>query len=171
MRRRGLPDPLLVISDGAPGLIRAIEECFPRSARQRCLAHKLRNLQSKVPEDQWTEFKARAIACYQPPRRRACRPDRLSAVQLRDRIYRWDRDRGCDNLALARVEFKPFPSGQARMRARKTPPRGATRCGVSTFAAQGRVAQTREGVAAPPNVGALILRQRAVAVAPIADGL
>jgi len=60
-----LPDPLLVVSDGAPGLIRAIEECFPRSARQRCLVHKLRNLQSKVPEDQWPEFKARAIACYQ----------------------------------------------------------------------------------------------------------
>ena len=65
LRRRGLPDPLLVVSDGAPGLIRAIEECFPRSARQRCLVHKLRNLQSKVPEDQWPEFKARAIACYQ----------------------------------------------------------------------------------------------------------
>jgi putative transposase len=62
MRRRGWPDPLLVISDSAPGLIRAIEECFTRSARQRCL---LRNLQSKVPEDQWPEFKARAIACYQ----------------------------------------------------------------------------------------------------------
>jgi transposase-like protein len=46
-------------------LIRAIEEYFPRSARQRCLAHKLRNLQSKVPEDQWPEVKARAIACYQ----------------------------------------------------------------------------------------------------------
>ena len=65
LRRRGLPDPLLIVSDGAPGLIRAIEECFPRSARQRCLAHKLRNLQSKVSEDQWPEFKARAIACYQ----------------------------------------------------------------------------------------------------------
>ena len=65
LRRRGLPDPLLVVSDGAPGLIRTIEECFPRSARQRCLAHKLRNLQSKVPEDQWPEFKARAIACHQ----------------------------------------------------------------------------------------------------------
>jgi transposase-like protein len=51
MRRRGLPDPLLVASDGAPGLIRAIEECLPRSLRQRCLAHKMRNLQSKVSED------------------------------------------------------------------------------------------------------------------------
>ena len=65
LRRRGLPDPLLVVSDGAPGLIRAIEECFPRAARQRCLAHKMRNLQSKVPEDVWPEFKARAVACYQ----------------------------------------------------------------------------------------------------------
>ena len=38
LRARGLGDPLLVVSDGAPGIIRAIEECFPRSARQRCLA-------------------------------------------------------------------------------------------------------------------------------------
>jgi transposase-like protein len=29
MRRRGLPDPLLVISDGAPGLFRAIEDDLP----------------------------------------------------------------------------------------------------------------------------------------------
>jgi putative transposase len=65
MRRRGLPDPLLVASDGAPGMIRAIEECLPRSVRQRCLAHKMRNLQSKVPEGVWPEFKARAAACYQ----------------------------------------------------------------------------------------------------------
>jgi transposase-like protein len=65
MRRRGLPDPLLVASDGAPGMIRAIEECLPRSIRQRCLAHKMRNLQSKVPEDVWPEFKARAAASYQ----------------------------------------------------------------------------------------------------------
>jgi len=65
LRRRGLPDPLLVASDGAPGMIRAIEECFPRAVRQRCLAHKMRNLQSKVPEDVWPEFQARARACYQ----------------------------------------------------------------------------------------------------------
>jgi transposase-like protein len=65
MRRRGLPDPLLVVSDGAPGIIRAIEECLPRSLCQRCLAHKMRNLQGKVPEDVWPEFKARATACYQ----------------------------------------------------------------------------------------------------------
>jgi putative transposase len=69
MRCRGLGDPLLVVSDGAPGIIKAIETCFPRSERQRCLAHRMRNLAAKVPEDLWPEFKARAIACYQAPSR------------------------------------------------------------------------------------------------------
>ncbi len=69
LRARGLGDPLLVVSDGAPGIIRAIEECFPRSARQRCLAHRMRNLAAKVPADPWPEFKARAAACYQAPSR------------------------------------------------------------------------------------------------------
>jgi hypothetical protein len=32
------------------------------SSSQRCLAHKVRNLQAKVPEDFWPEFKAPAIA-------------------------------------------------------------------------------------------------------------
>jgi transposase-like protein len=86
MRRRGLPDPLLVASDGAPGIIRAIEECLPRSLRQRCLAHKMRNLQSKVPDDVWPEFKARAAACYQaasPALARLLRDD-IAATYARD---------------------------------------------------------------------------------------
>jgi putative transposase len=62
MRARGLGDPLLVVSDGAPGVIKAIETRFPRSARQRCLAHRMRNLAAKVPEDIWPEVKARIQA-------------------------------------------------------------------------------------------------------------
>jgi len=73
MRARGLGDPLLVVSDGAPGIIRAIEDCFPRSARQRCLAHRMRNLAAKVPTDLWPEFKARVTACYQAPSRAIAR--------------------------------------------------------------------------------------------------
>jgi putative transposase len=76
LKRRGLADPLLVVTDGAPGLIRAVEECFPRAVRQRCLAHRMRNLQAKVPEPQWPEFQARARACYQAasPSWRRCSP-------------------------------------------------------------------------------------------------
>jgi transposase-like protein len=69
MKRRGLNDPLLVTSDGAPGIIKAIEVCFPRAARQRCLAHRMRNLAANVPKDVWPDFKARAQAAYQAPSR------------------------------------------------------------------------------------------------------
>jgi putative transposase len=66
MKRRGLCDPLLVTTDGAPGLIKAVEECFPRSSRQRCLVHKMRNLQAKVTDEQlWPEVKAEASSVYQ----------------------------------------------------------------------------------------------------------
>jgi transposase-like protein len=73
MRARGLGDPLLAVSDGAPGIIKAIEICFPRSARQRCLAHRMRNLAAKVPEDLWPDFKVRATAAYQAPSRAIAR--------------------------------------------------------------------------------------------------
>ncbi len=82
MRARGLGDPLLVVSDGAPGVIKAIETCFPRSARQRCLAHRMRNLAAKVPEDRWPELKARIQACYQAPSRAIARD--LAAGVLAD---------------------------------------------------------------------------------------
>jgi putative transposase len=64
LKARGLADPLLAATDGAPGLIRAVEECLPRSLRQRCLAHKLRNLEAKVPAERWREVKAGALAAY-----------------------------------------------------------------------------------------------------------
>ena len=40
LKDRGLPSPLLIISDGAPGLIAAIEQAFPKALRQRCLIHR-----------------------------------------------------------------------------------------------------------------------------------
>lgn len=67
LKARQLCDPIAVITDGAPGLIRAVEEVFPKSLRQRCLAHKLRNLQSKVPEERWREVIPAARAIYQAP--------------------------------------------------------------------------------------------------------
>ena len=65
LKRRGLADPLLVVTDGAPGLIRAAETCFPRALRQRCLVHRMRNLRSKAPETQWPEIALRARGCYE----------------------------------------------------------------------------------------------------------
>jgi putative transposase len=47
--RRGLRSPWLVVTDGAPGLIKAIEELWPEADRQRCTVHRLRNILAKLP--------------------------------------------------------------------------------------------------------------------------
>jgi transposase-like protein len=47
---RGLGAPLLIVADGAPGLVKAIEHCWPASDRQRCCVHRARNLYAKLPE-------------------------------------------------------------------------------------------------------------------------
>src|SRR3954454_20973755 len=47
---RGLGAPMLIVADGAPGLIKAIEQCWPASDRQHCAVHRVRNLLAKVPE-------------------------------------------------------------------------------------------------------------------------
>ena len=50
LTRRGLRSPWLVVSDGAPGLIKAIEELWPQADRGRCAVHKLRNVVAKLPK-------------------------------------------------------------------------------------------------------------------------
>ena len=42
LKDRGLASPLLIISDGAPGLISAIEQAYPQALRQRCVIHRSR---------------------------------------------------------------------------------------------------------------------------------
>lgn len=67
MVKRGLNIPLTITSDGAPGLIRAVEEVFPKSLRIRCWAHKMRNVLDKVPEDIRNELKAHLQAIRDAP--------------------------------------------------------------------------------------------------------
>jgi putative transposase len=45
---RGLTAPLLVVTDGAPGLIAAVEQVWPAALRQRCLVHRARNVLAKA---------------------------------------------------------------------------------------------------------------------------
>jgi transposase-like protein len=47
---RGLGAPMLIVADGAPGLTKAIEQCWPASDRQRCCVHRARNLYAKLPD-------------------------------------------------------------------------------------------------------------------------
>lgn len=54
---RGLKRPLLVISDGNPGLIRAVREIWPKVARQRCIVHRIRNVLARVPKSEQARFR------------------------------------------------------------------------------------------------------------------
>jgi len=38
---------MLIVADGAPGLIKAVEQCWPASDRQHCSVHRARNLIAK----------------------------------------------------------------------------------------------------------------------------
>jgi transposase-like protein len=50
---RGLKPPWMVISDGNPGLIRAVKDTWGKKmARQRCIVHKTRNVLSRVPKSE-----------------------------------------------------------------------------------------------------------------------
>jgi len=57
LKDRGLASPLLIISDGAAGLIGAIEQVYPKALRQRCLVHRARNVLAKTPAGMQGEVK------------------------------------------------------------------------------------------------------------------
>lgn len=50
--RRGLRGPRMTVADGAPGLVKAVDELWPDSDRQRCTVHRLRNVLAKLPKKQ-----------------------------------------------------------------------------------------------------------------------
>ena len=91
---------------GAPGLIRAVETCFPRALRQRCLAHRMRNLRGKVPEATWPDVAIRARACYE-----AASPA-LATVLRDDFVQVYERDLP----AAARCFLDDFDACTAHLR-------------------------------------------------------
>lgn len=64
---RGLRCPLLVISDGATGLISAVERTMSGALRQRCLIHRARNILAKVPKNAQAGVRADYWAIFEVP--------------------------------------------------------------------------------------------------------
>lgn len=73
LNRRGLMGGHLelIITDGSPGLIRAAELVYPGVPRQRCWAHKGRNVASKVRRRNQAECLAGMKRIYNQPNRKA----------------------------------------------------------------------------------------------------
>jgi putative transposase len=67
MVERGLRVPTTVTSDGAPGLVNAIETVFERSIRIRCWFHRLANIRAKLPDEAAPEVMAHLYAVRDAP--------------------------------------------------------------------------------------------------------
>ena len=83
MVARGLRVPTSITSDGAPGLVNAIEGVFSQSLRVGCWFHKMANLRSKLPPEAAEEFLAHARAVRDAATHRA---GELQAASLIERL-------------------------------------------------------------------------------------
>lgn len=79
----GLPAPVLMTSDAAPGLVAALEQVFPRALCQRCLAHKTRNVLAKVSAQDHAQVKVVIHSAYYASSQEVAR---LPAEQV---VKRW----------------------------------------------------------------------------------
>ena len=61
---RGMREPLLIVTDGNPGVLKAIAEVFPRSLKQRCQKHRLENILGKAPKEVRDELKAAILESF-----------------------------------------------------------------------------------------------------------
>ena len=70
--RRGLTGKKikLIIADGAGGLWGALERVYPRVPTQLCWAHKIRNIQEKLPQKAWDTCLSEAKQIYRQDTRR-----------------------------------------------------------------------------------------------------
>jgi transposase-like protein len=67
MVTRGLRMPTSVTTDGAPGMIKAVDVVFERSVRIRCWFHRLANIRAKLPNDEAPEVMAHLYSVRDAP--------------------------------------------------------------------------------------------------------
>jgi putative transposase len=84
---RGLRTPTSVTSDGAPGLVNAIEGAFSKSLRIRCWYHKLGNIRSKLPAEGAEEVLAHARAVRDAPTHEAGEAQAASLIECFGELY------------------------------------------------------------------------------------
>jgi transposase-like protein len=83
---RGLRPPQLIISDGNPGLLRAIQDIWPQVPRQRCVVHRMQNVLARVPRKRQAEVKKAMRRIFYA----ACLEDAKS--EARQFIHRYSRE-------------------------------------------------------------------------------
>jgi putative transposase len=71
MRKRGVTQVDLIVTDGHDGLLAAVTELFPATPRQRCLLHKQRNVLNAVPRRVRREVETELLGIWDQPSKEA----------------------------------------------------------------------------------------------------
>jgi len=104
LMERGLRRPQLFITDGNQGLLKAIKDVWPEVARQRCAAHRIRNVLARVPRKKQDEVRKAVHRIFYA----ACLDDaRDEARQFLSR-YSWEFPTACETLGKHLEECLTF---------------------------------------------------------------
>jgi len=85
LKERGLAWIGLVVGDGIKGLWKAVREEYPRSRRQRCWVHRMRNILDKVPDKAYDEVLEHLRAIYH------AKSEKESRSLIREFVARYQR--------------------------------------------------------------------------------
>jgi len=101
---RGLNEPLLLVTDGNPGLLRAIKDVWPEVPRQRCAVHRIRNVLARVPKKKQGEVRKAVTRIFYA----ACLDD--ARDEARQFLSRYNREFpiACETLAKHLEECLTF---------------------------------------------------------------
>ncbi len=67
LRTRGATQIDLIVTDGHDGLLAAVKELFSATSRQRCLAHKQRNVLNAIPRRERGDLQAELVGTWEQP--------------------------------------------------------------------------------------------------------
>ena len=123
---RGLPVPSrLYRDDGAPGLLRALEEVFPQSVRPDLSGHKMQNVLGKLPEAARTQVKEWLRAVRDAPTLEQERERAAQVIELYEREYPAAMKSFTDDLEASLAPRRVGAVGASQVRAHHQPDRAS----------------------------------------------
>jgi hypothetical protein len=117
---RGLGAPMLIVADGAPGLIKAIEHCWPDADRQHCAVRQSALYTATADRVAWGDTAVQASAGR-------CHDERGLGDRLAVRLERAERAQVCGESRVLALELD---AGVRPQRAARHPADGRPRLGV-----------------------------------------
>lgn len=87
LKRRGVAQVDLWITDGNPAMLNALQAQFPHSRRQRCIKHKMDNILSYVPEKQHEQVRTELKAIFYQDSREKAEQELAAFIARYEAIY------------------------------------------------------------------------------------